>query len=238
MDNKRTYALIAAGILLVLAMGLYVGLAKDKVLEKKEEKQVTADEKKFKKEYESLNGVVGEGRENAYVDTKIPAQNKMIYASKEEILSLLEKGTGIIYFGFPECPWCRNALPILIEAAKEESVSKIYYYNAKEDRDEKIIKDGKISTEKEGTDFYKKVLENLGDKASFYDGLDDKSIKRLYFPTIVFVKEGEILSIHESTVESQEDASIPLTKKQRTELKDIYVKGMTSVYGSVCDDKC
>ena len=34
-----------------------------------------------------------------------------------------------------------------------------------------------------------KILDILGDKASVYEGLEDDSIKRLYFPTVVFVNE-------------------------------------------------
>lgn len=234
MDNKKTYVLIAMGVLLILGVFLFGDIAKEKVLEKREEKQGTKDEIKFKKEYESLND---DSKEN-YVSMKVPSQNKMVYSSKEEVLSLLEKGTGIVYFGFPSCPWCRNAVPVLIESAKEENVDKIYYYNALEDRNTLSLKDGKIETKKEGTDFYKKLLEKLGDKASVYEGLEDESIKRLYFPTVVFVKDGEIQTLHESTVDGQKDPSKALTSKQREELKEIYVKGITSIYGKVCDEKC
>ena len=45
---------------------------------------------------------------------------------EEEIFDILD-GTGIIYFGFPECPWCRNAVPVLLDAAEEVGIEKIYY---------------------------------------------------------------------------------------------------------------
>ena len=166
----------------------------------------------FKLEYESLNG------KNDYIDVNIPSDNNIVYADYEQIFDILD-GTGVIYFGYPECPWCRNAVPVLIEAAKQAEVDQIYYLNNNEDRDTKTLKDGKVVTEKEGTDNYNKLLEKLGDKASTYEGLEDNSIKRLYFPTLVVVKNGEITDYIEGTVDSQKDPQKPLNEKQKKELK-------------------
>ena len=182
----------------------------------------------FKLEYESLNG------KNDYIDVNIPSDNNIVYADYEQIFDILD-GTGVIYFGYPECPWCRNAVPVLIEAAKE---AEIYYLNNNEDRDTKTLKDGKVVTEKEGTDNYNKLLEKLGDKASTYEGLEDNSIKRLYFPTLVVVKNGEITDYIEGTVDSQKDPQKPLNEKQKKELKDKYTKTMKKLKTCNQNSKC
>ena len=52
----------------------------------------------------------------------------------------------------------------------------------------------------------------------------------------MFVRNGEVLSIHSSTVESQKDPYDSLTKSQTRELKKIYVDGINSVYE--VDEKC
>ncbi len=195
-------------------------------------------EERFKEEYESLNGVEREGKGYKNIEITILDDNNVWYASQNEILKILDKGTGIIYFGFPDCPWCRNLVPILIRTAKEEGIKEIYYYNAKEDRDEKKLVDGKIEEVKKGSDFYLKLLEKLGNKASKYDGLSDDSIKRLYFPTVLFVKEGEIVLFHEGTVPSQLDPLVKLNQKQETELREILIDGMNMIYGDTCNDKC
>ena len=44
--------------------------------------------------------------------------------------------------------------------------------------------------------------------------------------------------MHESTVESQVDSSIPMTDAQKLELKSIYSKGIDEVNKEVCDLKC
>lgn len=185
----------------------------------------------FKLEYESLNG------KDNYIDVNIPSDNNIIYADYEQIFDVLE-GTGVIYFGFPECPWCRNAIPVLIDAAKESGIENIYYLNNSEDRDSKILKDGKVITEKEGTDNYNKLLKKLGDKASTYEGLKDDSIKRLYFPTVVVVKNGEITDYIEGTVDSQKDPYTPLNKDQEKELKDKYIKAMNKLKTCDQNSKC
>jgi len=82
-----------------------------------EEKTMT-DSKKFAKEYKILD-----------------EDNVFKYSTSNEIIKTLEKGTGIIFLGYPECEWCKAYASILNEVAKEERISEILYYNIKEDRD-------------------------------------------------------------------------------------------------------
>lgn len=201
--------------------------------------KITKDEEKFKKEYEALNDKYDEQRQMNYVNVDIKEDNNIIYSNAEEIIKLLESGTGIIYFGFPECPWCRNAIPVLINTASEYSIKQIYYFNAYDIRDTKHLDEsGNIVTDKEGTTEYYRILELLSDKVSVYNGLNDDSIKRLYFPTVVFVKDGKVVNLHVSTVDSQEDPSIALTDNQKSELEKIYTEGINDVYDILCDENC
>ncbi len=195
------------------------------------------DAKKFKKEYESLNGQKNSnGKE--YISVDIESNNKIYYAKYQEIMDLLDHGTGVIYFGFPECPWCRNMIPVLLDAADETSIEKIYYFNALSMRDKKSLKDGVIVTEKEGTEEYYQLLDALSSILGPYEGLDDDTILRLYFPTVVFVKNGTIVGSHEGTLDSQKDPYVALTIEQKEELKKIYTDFIHEVLGDVCDSKC
>jgi thiol-disulfide isomerase/thioredoxin len=200
--------------------------------------EVKSDALKFKEEYESLNGEYDETRKHDYLEVKIDSDNVIKYSTIEEIENILENGTGIIYFGFPECPWCRNAVPVLLEAAKDMNIDTIYYYNAYSIRDKKTLKDGEIIIEEEGTEDYKKLVELMYDFLPAYSGLEDDSIKRLYFPTVVFVKEGKIVGLHTSTVDSQEDPFTELDKEQKEELKTIYTDYINEVYEILCDEAC
>lgn len=192
----------------------------------------------FKAEYEEYNGQTNSNDKN-YLEVNLPDENSFIYASYEEVMTLLEKGTGVIYFGFPTCPWCRNIVELLEETAKEDRVDTIYYFNAREYRDNKrLTEQGEIETVTEAKEGYAELLAALGDYASTYEGLGDESIKRLYFPTVVFVKNGEIIAFHEGTVDSQEDPYIAMSEEQRKELKKIYHDGFIRTFREVCDDKC
>ena len=222
-------------ILLAFIIGLVVIFNIDF---KKETTENKTDNIKFKEEYESLNGKKNSNNQE-YVNVEIDENNSMVYATYEEIVDILEKGTGIIYFGFPECPWCRRAVPVLIDASNELGIDKIYYFNALDMRDKKSLDaDGNIIIEDEGTDEYKKLVELMYDSLPVYEGLNDDTIKRLYFPTVVFVKNGEIVSFHVDTVDSHENPYESLTNEQYNELKQIYMDGMNEVYDILCDESC
>ncbi len=230
MKKNKNIILILIFIIVVITCSLSFFTIKNN--------RITNDEKKFKNEYESLNGKKSLSTKKNYLNIKIPEKNGIKYASGEEIIKLLDEGTGVIYFGFPECPWCRNMIVPLLEEM-QKAKTNIYYYNAYSIRDNKELdNDGKIITHEQGTENYYKILELLGDNASVYEGLNDDSIKRLYFPTVVFVKNGKIVDIHVSTVESQKDPYIKLTKSQIKELKKIYQNGYKKLQESYTSDIC
>lgn len=197
------------------------------------------DSIKFKEEYESLNGKYDNVRERKYLDVNISSDNPVKYATFTEISDLIDHGTGVIYFGFPECPWCRNAVPVLLEAAETTGVDTIYYFNALDIRDEKFLDaNGEIVTTKEGTKEYKQLLKKLDKYLSVYSGLNDDSIKRLYFPTVFFIKEGVVIGNHIGTVDSHTDSKVKLNSEQKLELKNIYEDFMMKVLDSSCDKEC
>lgn len=197
--------------------------------------EVNPDAAKFKEEYEILNGTMSEYGDS-FMEMNIVENNTVTYADIDKIMEILDT-EGVIYFGFPECPWCRNAVPVLIEAAIEEELP-IYYFNAKPFRDTLNLEDGEIKVEKEKDPEYQKLYDKLYEVLPVYDGLNDETIKRLYFPTVVFVKDGKVINFHESTVTAQEDPAVALTSEQAKELKDIYVSGMKDVKKAFCDIKC
>lgn len=157
---------------------------------------IYTDGAKFEREYESLNesGIV--------VD--IDTDNNIKYLELSEVVDFLENKTGVIYFGFPNCPWCRNIIPILLEVAKEEGYG-VYYFNPKDVR----------GTDNEN---FKKVMSILNP----YLTSNSEGVKTLYVPDVYFVKDGQIVGNHLGSVSSQTNPYEPLTEKQITELKQIY----------------
>ncbi|MDD3341648.1 MAG: hypothetical protein PHN72_05635 [Bacilli bacterium] len=241
MKKQNTYMILLVAVLAFVSVFVYMQKVDNKLTSKKDKKEIKetkeTDATKFKKEYESLNNKVDEDNKT-YKKISIEEENPMVYSSAEEIVKRLQEGTSIIYLGFPECPWCRNAVPVLLESAKEEGVDKIYYFNALSIRDQKHVENGKIVTDKEGTSLYYEIVDHLKDFLPSYKDLGDDSIKRLYFPTVVFVKEGKIQKVHTSTVDSQKDPSKSLTQEQKEELKGIYSKEIQEMSAALCDEKC
>lgn len=151
--------IIIIGVVLVIALGVLGYLYLNK------EKNTNVDGKKFAAEY-----------------TSVTEDNVFVYRTIDEIINILEHGTGVVYLGFPECPWCTAYVPYLNEVAKTSSVDKIYYYNIYNDR-------------KENNDNYKKLVDILKEYLKF----DEEGNKRIYAPSVIAVKDGEILDFDDET---------------------------------------
>lgn len=222
--NNKIKAII--GVVIIVVIGVISYLIYKNNSEDKTEYTITNDSLKFKEEYESLNGK-DTSYNQTYQTLDIKSYNPMLYSNYNEIFEILEKGTGIIYFGFPECPWCRNLVPVLVSSALESKVDKIYYLNIKADRNTlTLTKKGKIKTEKQGNENYLKLVDILKDYLPAYDGLNDETIKRIYLPTVVFVKNGKVIGVQESLESYQKRVENnpfdPMTEEEQKELSDIF----------------
>ena len=231
-------------IVIFVCAALVIGLCGYAIITHKDEK--ISDAIKFKNEYESLNGVVNEATDNKYIEVSIDEENPMVYKTGKEILDVFKNEDAVIYFGFAACPWCRNAVPVLLDAAKELDVDKIYYVDILNIRDTYKFS-GSIEPEqtKKGTDAYYEIIKFLDKKLEkFYvkdeaGNMYDTGVKRLYAPTVVGVKGGKVVGFHESTIESQTDPYELLDEKGKSELKNEYKKIIESVNekNNVCKDK-
>lgn len=57
----------------------------------------------------------------------------------EGAAEILKDRTGVLYFGFPECPWCRIAIPVMNEVAQAGDIDQIHYVDARELRDTRVL---------------------------------------------------------------------------------------------------
>ncbi len=182
-----------------------------------------SDAQIFKQEYEILNNNVSWDGVTEFQPLTIPEDNDIKYATSEDIKLLLESGTGVLYLGFPECPWCRTLIPPLLQAKTDSTYNgELYYYNALYDRNVlSLADDGTITVEVEGSDIYNHLLSKLESYLLPYEGLNDDTIKRIYFPTTVFVKNGNIINVHLNTIEEQKEGNSLLTQEQHNKLYNI-----------------
>lgn len=181
-------------------------------------KEDVSDSLKFKQEYESLNGQKDdEGL--SYSTLEISSNCKVKYMTKDKITEVLTNGTHVVYFGWPTCPYCRLAVPILLETIEEYSGISMYYYDIKELRDayssDTNSEDGKLYSE------IVKIISFSECDLSTIDTFEDGSLK-LSASIMYFIKDGEIIGYHRGTVESHLNAYEPLEETQKEELKEIY----------------
>lgn len=184
---KKT--LIATGIIfIILAMISLVILLNDNL--------------HFKFDYESLNNIPYTNGKT--IQAKIPWKNNIKYIDGNEIFQILENETGIVYFGYPSCPWCRNVVGPLIEVAKENDL-KIYYVNTHD-----AIDDVKEELKKALKDYLRKN-EETGEYV-------------IAVPDVYYIESGKIIGHHIGTVDSYKNPYKKMTEKQKEELKKEYQK--------------
>lgn len=151
---------------------------------------------------------------------KVSEYNVFVYRNIDEIIKILENGTGIVYLGFPECPWCQAYVPMLNEVADIEGLEKIYYYNIYNDR-------------KENTEKYQKIVSILSDYLQY----DDEGNKRIYVPAIIAISEGKIVGFDDETSYDTLGTDSPEEYWTEDRIKKLKTK-LTEMVNDVIDNKC
>jgi len=154
----------------------------------------------------------------------VSKENPFIIAGFEELLTHLKFGTGVVAFGFPECPRCDNAFPALEKAFNKMNMArhagfrgKIVYYDFYDDRET-------------NNDRYRTLIEYLKD----FLPVDSDGNPRLYSPDIFFIASGKILGNHLDTVPSLANPRDPLNEEQEGELIKIYMDLIAKVEDCGC----
>lgn len=187
---------------------------------------VNEDAKKFKEDYESLNGKKNSrGLEHRTV--KIDENNPFVYASAEEIVKKIKnKETFYVYFGDTLCPWCRSAIEMAIKVANEQNIKTIYYVPIWDKDGNEILRDkyklndeGKLEQVVKGTDAYYELIDLFKDVLDDYNVTDSDGNKvatgekRIFAPNYIYVEKGNAMVKVDGTSENQKDSREELTKE-------------------------
>lgn len=196
----------------------------------------------IKDKYESLNGVIVDNTDNEtyqkiYIKSNAPIKN----ITAKEAVSKIKKEEGIIFIGYSKCPWCRNALPVLIDVAMEEN-KEILYLDASTLRDEYKVEEGKLKKTKKASKYYYELLELCDQYLEDYKVYDeeqnefDTKEKRIYVPLVASFKDGKVLKAHTGTVELLKDQSVfdTLNDNQKDDLKKIYSEIIDEINSNMC----
>ena len=147
--------------------------------------------------------------------TNVSENNVFVYRDIKDIIKIMEHGTGVVYLGFPECPWCQAYVKYLDEVSKEVGIEKIYYYNILEDR-------------KNNTSDYQKIVELLEGNLQF----DQDGNPRIYVPNVSFHINGKLIGNDYETSLDTHNLSDPKeywTTDEVSELKEVLKEYMQQV---------
>ena len=213
----------------------------------------TKDALKFKEEYEAYNDQSNDYFE--YRNLSIDSSNPFIYSTDKEIVSKIEnKESFIVYFGDPECPWCRSVIEEAIKIAKENNIDSIYYVRFWNGFHKETIRDvyelnseNKPVLKEKGSDAYYKLLEYLDNVLEDYTLKDDNgniidvNEKRIFLPNFVSIIDGEAKELIQGISEKQESYNASLTDEiindEKKIFNDFFNKYSNQNYNKLCTNE-
>ena len=141
-------------------------------------------------------------------DDFMTGENVFNPISFEEAINLFEnKESGIMYFGYSNCPWCIEAVPIMNEVA--QNLGKEIYYVATRDSDR-----NQLYTEEES----EKILSYIGE----YEDRDEEGNLHIYVPLVVVFEDGVCVSGNLGTVDSHDAHERKMIEEEIDQLTSIY----------------
>ncbi len=152
------------------------------------------------------------------IEYAVQKDNPFVYLTAKEALEFVDTGTGIIYFGFPECESCQEILPLFDEILTEKQVDKIYYYNPK-----------KIQSRKTKT--YQKLIQQLEEKQKDIDDLEIFS-----FPDFYAFDKGKMVAHVNTFGEGQENVHGYLTNQAKKQIKKDLTKLVETSFLKECEN--
>lgn len=188
-------------------------------------KTESKDALKFKEEYESFNDKSNDYF--SYRELNIDKDNPFVFSTDSEIVKKIEnKESFIVYFGDPQCPWCRSVIEQAIKSAKENKIDKIYYVRFWDGFHEELVRDvyelddnNKPVLKKEGSKAYSKLIKYLSDVLDEYTLKDGEgntikvNEKRIFLPNFVVVENGKAKDLINGISDNQKEYNQKLTKE-------------------------
>ena len=196
MKKKVIIGIIVVVVLIAIAVSLFLVLRNNK-------EEDMSDAERFAQEY-----------------TQVSDNNVFLYRNAEEIVRILENGTGVVYLGFPECKWCQKYVTYLNEVALDNDITRIYYLDILEDRTN-------------NTEEYQEIVSLLDEYLEY----DEEGNKRVFVPAVIVVDRGEIVGFDDETSLDTHDLDDPEEYWTEEEGRDLNEK-LALMFDYVNDGTC
>ncbi len=197
MKKKVIIGIIVLFVLAIIGVGLYF------LLRDKKEAPQLSDAERFAEEYTGVN-----------------SDNVFVYRNAEEIIRILKNGTGVVYLGFAECKWCQKYVTYLNEFAKENDITRIYYFDILDER-------------ANNTEAYQEIVSLLEEYLSY----DEEGNKRVFVPAVIVVNQGKIVGFDDETSLDTHDLDDPEEYWTEEEVQGLEAK-LTEMFGYVNRGVC
>ena len=159
--GRKQWIIVAAIVAAVALLAAWWCILKISQSSKEHEQSTVAlsDAAKFKQHY-----------------SQVADDNRFVYVSPSEIKQIFEHGSGLVFLGFKECPWCQKLAPMIDEAAKAEGLTKVYYMDIRQARANNDVT-------------YRMLVEKLKDHLA----KDGDGNPRIFVPDVTALHDGKIV---------------------------------------------
>lgn len=108
--------------------------------------------------------------------TKVDQNNIFRIADANTVSTLLQDGTGVIFFCHPASDWCQTYATMLNKLAISHGIDAVYYYDV-------------VANQEQDNEAYQNLINTLSPHLQY----SPIGIKQLYVPDTIFVSSGEII---------------------------------------------
>ena len=130
----------------------------------------------------------------------------------EAIQYFTQEKSGVLYFGYSSCPWCKEAKPVLKKVANENHID-IQYVKVRDEEKNRLYTDDQ--------------KEQIQPYIQDYMSNNDEGVLTLYVPLVLVVKDGKVIDGHEGTLDSHDATERKMTNDEKEQLTKIYTKLMS-----------
>lgn len=209
--KQRKLPLVAVVVILVLIFILVIGAFTN--LFSSGSSTASNDNQKFIQEYESLNGQRDEAGD-LYYEVSIDKDVDVEYRSFTELEEFLEGKTGVFFIGMATSSPCRSYVPILVDAAWEIGLDRIFYVPV---------------SEAEIGHLYSEFIEVENQNQNFTE-------QEISVPTLLVIKNGEIIDSLVGTSLTDSPSFSVISSEDVSEMKEELMDKFSLVIS--CSDAC